>query len=342
MNIVSQPSPPGSASAAQPPRLLGAQAGGAGAGRTHRARARRVDRRAPLLLRGGLALSALPGAGGQARARSRLRHRRAARRAQALDRRRHRFQRANDRARQGAASAPDFHSGRRRGARRHRRLEGPFDVIVMSDTIGALDDCLETFRSLHRLCSADTRIIVVYYSRHVGAAVDRCTALVTGKRPTAPQNWLSSQDIANLLHARRLRCHQARVADAVAVPAVRPRPAHQPLRRHAAGDPQALPAQLCDRAAARPRRSASCPSASSFPAATSAATSRPRSSARRSSAGSQEIIFVEGGSSDGTWEEIQRVQDGLSRARHQVLQAARQGQGRRGAQGLRRGRAATC
>src|SRR5437899_5637940 len=37
-------------------------------------------------------------------------------------------------------------------------LSGPFDVIVLSDTLGSLDDCQTAISNLHRLCSPDTRI----------------------------------------------------------------------------------------------------------------------------------------------------------------------------------------
>ncbi len=43
-------------------------------------------------------------------------------------------------------------------------LDGVFDVIVMSDTIGSLDDCLETLRNLHHYCKPHTRVIVTYHS----------------------------------------------------------------------------------------------------------------------------------------------------------------------------------
>src|SRR5215813_14908698 len=33
-----------------------------------------------------------------------------------------------------------------------RSLPGPFDVIIVVDTLGALDDCQATFASLHDLC----------------------------------------------------------------------------------------------------------------------------------------------------------------------------------------------
>src|SRR5262249_35123929 len=44
-------------------------------------------------------------------------------------------------------------------------LEGPFDVIVLSDTIGSMEDCQATFENLNRLCTPDTRLVVAYYSR---------------------------------------------------------------------------------------------------------------------------------------------------------------------------------
>src|SRR6476620_4624368 len=43
-------------------------------------------------------------------------------------------------------------------------LEGPFDYIVLSDTIGMLDDIETALRQLHRLCSADTRLVIAYHS----------------------------------------------------------------------------------------------------------------------------------------------------------------------------------
>src|SRR5215510_2399636 len=45
-----------------------------------------------------------------------------------------------------------------------RRIEGPFDVILIVDTIGSLDDCQRTFESLHWLCTRETRLIIGYFS----------------------------------------------------------------------------------------------------------------------------------------------------------------------------------
>src|SRR5262249_55005423 len=77
-------------------------------------------------------------------------------------------------------------------------LAGPFDVIIMSETIGSLDDCEATLASLHRLCSADTRIIIVYYSRLWEPLLNAGAAFKL-KQPHLQQNSLATEDIENLL-----------------------------------------------------------------------------------------------------------------------------------------------
>lgn len=77
-------------------------------------------------------------------------------------------------------------------------LTGPFDVIVLSDTIGTLEDCQATLERLHALCTPDTRIVVAYYSR-LWEPVLRVGELTGQKMPIMQQNWLSTDDIANLL-----------------------------------------------------------------------------------------------------------------------------------------------
>ena len=47
---------------------------------------------------------------------------------------------------------------------RCRPIEGPFDYIVIADTIGMFEDIDDTFRLMHQLCAPSTRIIISYYS----------------------------------------------------------------------------------------------------------------------------------------------------------------------------------
>ena len=76
---------------------------------------------------------------------------------------------------------------------------GPFDVILLSDTVGSLEDCESTLRNLHRCCEPDTRVIISYYSRLWSPVLD------IGKRigqqmPQPEPNWLSADDLAGLLY----------------------------------------------------------------------------------------------------------------------------------------------
>jgi SAM-dependent methyltransferase len=78
-------------------------------------------------------------------------------------------------------------------------LDGaPFDVILLSDTIGSLQDCQTTFEALHDLCHRDTRLIVSYYS-YLWEPVLRLAEWLGLKMPQAAQNYLTMADISNLL-----------------------------------------------------------------------------------------------------------------------------------------------
>jgi SAM-dependent methyltransferase len=73
-----------------------------------------------------------------------------------------------------------------------------FDVILLCDTIGSLDDVQRSFVLLHRLCRPETRIIVVYHSR-LWEPILRAAEALGLKTPTPKQNWLSAADIGVFL-----------------------------------------------------------------------------------------------------------------------------------------------
>ncbi len=77
-------------------------------------------------------------------------------------------------------------------------LGGPFDVIILSDTIGFLEDVETAFANLHTVCTPDTRVIVAYHSRLWEPMLKLAEAFGL-KAPTPPQNWLRLDDIAGLL-----------------------------------------------------------------------------------------------------------------------------------------------
>jgi SAM-dependent methyltransferase len=79
------------------------------------------------------------------------------------------------------------------------RIPGaPFDIIVLSDTVGMLEDCQATFEALQALCVRDTRIVISYYS-YFWEPLLRLAESLGLKMPQAVQNYLPPADIANLL-----------------------------------------------------------------------------------------------------------------------------------------------
>src|SRR5215468_2711798 len=78
-----------------------------------------------------------------------------------------------------------------------RSLPGPFDVIVVIDTLGALDDCQAMFESLHALCTRGTRLVIGYFS-HLWYPALKGAEAVGLKMPQPPQNVLSPADVRAL------------------------------------------------------------------------------------------------------------------------------------------------
>jgi methionine biosynthesis protein MetW len=78
-------------------------------------------------------------------------------------------------------------------------LDETFDVIILCDTIGHLVDIETTLKSLRKYCTSKTRIIISYYN-FLWEPVLRLAEALHLKMPQLQMNWLSSDDIANLLN----------------------------------------------------------------------------------------------------------------------------------------------
>jgi SAM-dependent methyltransferase len=76
--------------------------------------------------------------------------------------------------------------------------EGPFDAIVLSDTIGHFGDIEAALERLKGLLSPEGRIIVTYYN-FVWEPALKVAERFGLKTPWPEANWLSMGDIANLL-----------------------------------------------------------------------------------------------------------------------------------------------
>jgi SAM-dependent methyltransferase len=73
-------------------------------------------------------------------------------------------------------------------------LSGPFDVILIADTLGSLDDCQALFERLHKLCTRRTRLVLSYYS-HLWHPLLKLAEKVGWRMPQPPHNVMSPADI---------------------------------------------------------------------------------------------------------------------------------------------------
>jgi SAM-dependent methyltransferase len=78
-------------------------------------------------------------------------------------------------------------------------LDERFDVIIVADVLGYLLDVEEAFARLQRCCTPETRIVIAYYN-YLWEPVLRFGERIGLKTPQREQSWLSPGDIANLLH----------------------------------------------------------------------------------------------------------------------------------------------
>jgi SAM-dependent methyltransferase len=185
-------------------------------------------------------------------------------------------------------------------------LPGPFDFIIIVDTIGALDDCQTSFEHLHGLCTRETRLIIAYFS-HLWYPALRVAEWLRLRMPQPPQNVLSPADIRSL----------AALADFDAVKSeirllmpFRLFGLGRLINRFLAPFPGLRQAGLRHYTVCRSlRRSVDGLNSASVVIPARNERGNIEAAVRRIPplAENLEIIFVEGHSKDGTWEEIQRV-----------------------------------
>lgn len=77
-------------------------------------------------------------------------------------------------------------------------LNEKFDFVIISDTIGYFDDVQKSFEQIRKLCSAETRIIVTYVN-FLWLPVLNFAEFFRLKMPQVRNNWLNIDDINNLL-----------------------------------------------------------------------------------------------------------------------------------------------
>lgn len=185
-------------------------------------------------------------------------------------------------------------------------LEGTFDYIVISDTIGYVDDIEKTLNNLHSLCSRDTKIIIVYFEK-LWEPILKFFTLFKHRMPHGPENWLSTDDIADLLSlcdfdVIKTEWRQLAPARLFGIGRVFNRfVATLPFIRRFCLRNFIVARSLHDVETGPLSATVLVPCRNEVGNIESAVKRLPEF------AKSQEILFVEGHSQDGTWEEIQRV-----------------------------------
>jgi SAM-dependent methyltransferase len=187
-----------------------------------------------------------------------------------------------------------------------RELSGPFDVILVIDTLGALDDCQGMFEHLHSLCVRETRLIIGYFSHLWYPALK--TAEAAGlKLPQPPQNVLAPADVGALV---ALADFEAVKSEARLLLPVRLLGLGRLVNRFLA--PLPLIRSLCLRhytVCRSLRQRAPDPASATVVIPARNERDNIEAAVKRIPRFIEdlEIIFVEGHSADGTWEEIERV-----------------------------------
>ncbi len=181
----------------------------------------------------------------------------------------------------------------------------PFDYIILSGLVGELDDIQAFFEGLKQWCHPGTRVIIEYYS-YLWQCILRLGERCGWKIPQPEQNWLTYHDIANFLRlsgwetVRKARCtlFPKRIFFVSAF-----------LNRFLARLPLFEALTLNHFVVARPRCEAVDARSVSVVIPAKNEKGNIEEAVRRipSMAGQQEIIFVEGGSDDGTSQEIESV-----------------------------------
>jgi SAM-dependent methyltransferase len=78
-------------------------------------------------------------------------------------------------------------------------LEEKFDLIILSNLIGYLDDIQQVLTEVRKVCHPHTKIILTYYN-YLWEPVFKFAEKFGLKQKTPKQNWLTLQEINNLLY----------------------------------------------------------------------------------------------------------------------------------------------
>lgn len=187
-------------------------------------------------------------------------------------------------------------------------VQGPFDYVVMADTIGMFEDIDDTLRRVHDLCDPSTRIVIAYYSQ-VWEPILKLAEWFKFKSRQTQINYIATVDFLNLMDLADFEVISQQQRQLIPIRLFGLGPL---INRFIAPLPGIR--RLCLRTYLVGRPMRSFPdrkfSASILIPCRNEKGNIENAILRMPRFGSaQEILFVEGNSSDGTFEECERVRD---------------------------------
>ena len=198
-------------------------------------------------------------------------------------------------------------------------VKEPFDYILLADTLAELDDCEAMLARLHRLCHRGTRLVIIHHSPLWEPAL-RLAERLRLKAHQPDLNWFTSGDVETLC---RLADFEVVSVDCRQLCPLRLLGVGSSINRLFERLPLVRLLGLRRYVVARSLRRRRMEKAPSLTVVIPCRNERDNVEAAvlriPTMCPDQEILFVEGHSEDGTWQEIQRVQQSRPECRIRSL-----------------------
>ncbi len=207
------------------------------------------------------------------------------------------------------------------------KVKEKFDYVILFETIGHVEDIQKALRQLHKVCTPKTRVVIGYYNYFWVPLIKAAEALGICM-PQALRHWLPLEDLANLLYLEDFEVIRKgyRTLMPVYIPLI-----SAFFNRFLANMPFFWKLSLNEFLVAKPcclRKKPEDVSCSIVvPCRNEKGNIEPAVKRIPRLGSKTEIIFVEGGSSDGTFEECIRVKDRYSHLNIKVLRQDGVGKG---------------
>ncbi len=210
------------------------------------------------------------------------------------------------------------------------QLEHQYDLIIISNLIGFVDDIQHVFEEVKKCCHPNTKVIVQYYNS-IWEPLIKLSETLGLKQKTPTQNWLSTRDINNLLYISGFEVYRnnKRLIFPFYLPIIssllNKYLAKFPIFRFFSFNIYSFAKPLSDD---KPEDYANKYSTTVVIPARNESGNIENAILRLPKFGKHiEIIFVEGNSTDDTWEKIQEIQKKYA-ATHDIKIAQQKGKGK--------------